>query len=554
MSTFQEIELSKIRPSPFNRRRRFEGSEFDDLAASIRDKGVLQPILVRPVSGDNGVTHEIVCGERRFRASSAAERQDIPCIVRDMDDDTAFEILMIENLQRQDLTELEEAEGFKEWLDRHGADQVDVLAEKIRCAPSYIRRKVSILALPKWVLRDWDHGKLKFGHIEILARMDNAKQIKEWVEKIYNWRMTVKDFRRQLAEAALSLSKAPFDLESAGCAACGKNTEVQRELFAVDTEGADCLDPVCFKRHVNNHLQKTKARRLGRWGTSNFMFEDDLRKKDLYPWDRDFEQKGHKKAPEQCRQCEECVTMVDVFGQATTPKILCIGDMACFQKTAKPRSGKQAGGNGGEGYASAAPRRQEQRAFAFREQFIKEEIPRRIKPDDELSRKLALVALVESSWAARAAFLKSHDTEVDAKQEILKMDAALVIENLQRLAVETLPSLGHDVLLMAAAQAGIDLKTDFVITDEYLNKMVKQELIEKGQELGLWETGEVRSFMHEVLGKKAGASPGGLKKSELIRCFLESGVDLKGKVPAEIYEIENRDTSRSNDMGAECRI
>lgn len=239
---FQEIPLSEITASPFNPRTKFEGAEFDELADSIRDKGVLQPILVRPIDGNGDRHYEIVAGERRYRASMTAGREDIPCVVCEIDDDTAFEMLMIENLQREDLTELEEAQGFRTWLDKHGMEEVDQLAGKVKCHPSYIRRRVAILTLPKSVLTAWDKGMLKFGHVEILSRLDNKKQIKEWVRKIIEYKMSVKEFRRDLNSDALPLKDAIFNLETAGCPSCGKNTTVQKELFSVESKKARCTE------------------------------------------------------------------------------------------------------------------------------------------------------------------------------------------------------------------------------------------------------------------------------------------------------------------------
>ena len=127
--------------------------------------------------------------------------------------------------------------------------------------------------------------------------------------------------------------------------------------------------------------------------------------------------------------------------------------------------------------------------------------------------------------------------------KILALDPDRVLAEMERLAVETLPSFDHDLLLKAGNLAGIDLASDFPITREYLLKMTKPELIALGAELRfadltLWATPEVASFIFEVLGRKRNAKPESLKKDELIRCFLESGVDLKGKVPAEIYDVQ----------------
>ena len=160
-----------------NPRRRFDGPAFDELLASVREKGVIQPIVVRPLgNGNQNPLFEIVAGERRWRASmkAAKEKQDrryIPAIIRDLDDNTAFEIMTIENLQREDLTELEEATSFKTYLDRKGVDSIEDLALKVGTTAAYIRRRVSVLGLPEQALALSEEGKLKFGHLALLVRL-----------------------------------------------------------------------------------------------------------------------------------------------------------------------------------------------------------------------------------------------------------------------------------------------------------------------------------------------------------------------------------------------
>ena len=168
---YQEIELQRLQPNPLNPRKRFSGAKFDELVASIREKGVIEPILARPMGDDR---LEIVAGERRYRASlTVAETggglngQKIPALVRELSDDDAFDIMCIENLHREDLTELEEAEGFKTYLDKRGPEALPDLAERTGINPRYIRRRVAVLSLPKKTLKAWEKGDLKYGHLRI---------------------------------------------------------------------------------------------------------------------------------------------------------------------------------------------------------------------------------------------------------------------------------------------------------------------------------------------------------------------------------------------------
>jgi ParB family chromosome partitioning protein len=145
--TYMGIDLAKIVCNPFNRRKCFEGEKFNQLVKSIEQKGVIEPILARPVNGN----FEVVAGERRYKGSLEAKLVTIPALVQEMTDDEAFEIMTIENLQREDLTPLEEAESFKDYLDRKGVEALPELAEKTGIPAKFIMRRIRVLSLPEKV-------------------------------------------------------------------------------------------------------------------------------------------------------------------------------------------------------------------------------------------------------------------------------------------------------------------------------------------------------------------------------------------------------------------
>lgn len=178
---FQEIALSNILPSPWNPRKTFKGPEFNELVDSIREQGVIQPVLVRPIEGKD-VPYELVFGERRLKASivvskknGGPEKSTIPALIRELNDDQAFELTTIENLQREDLNELEEAQGFKMFADRKGEEALPELAERTGKDIRYIRRRLAVLTLPKKVLKSWQNGDLRYGHLQQLLRLGNKK-------------------------------------------------------------------------------------------------------------------------------------------------------------------------------------------------------------------------------------------------------------------------------------------------------------------------------------------------------------------------------------------
>src|SRR5438477_9768856 len=128
----RSVPIEAIRPSPFQPRRRFAEAELDGLVQSIREKGVVQPLLVRPVddlvndSGDTGAEFELVAGERRWRAAQRAGLHEVPVVIRPVGDSEVLEIALVENLQREDLTSLEEAEAYSRLMQEFGHSQGDV--------------------------------------------------------------------------------------------------------------------------------------------------------------------------------------------------------------------------------------------------------------------------------------------------------------------------------------------------------------------------------------------------------------------------------------------
>ena len=159
------IPVEKLVPNPLQPRRDFPGAALQDLAASLRQKGVIQPLIVRPI----GLTDqfEIVAGERRWRAAQIAQLHELPVIVRDLDDTEVLEVAIIENIQRADLNAMEEALGFRQLMDRFGHTQ-EKLAEALSKSRSHIANLLRLLTLPEEVQAFVREGKLTAGHARAL--------------------------------------------------------------------------------------------------------------------------------------------------------------------------------------------------------------------------------------------------------------------------------------------------------------------------------------------------------------------------------------------------
>ncbi|MEP1588232.1 MAG: ParB/RepB/Spo0J family partition protein [Tateyamaria sp.] len=168
----QQIPIERIRPNPDQPRKRFESAPLDDLVASIKEKGVLQPLIVRPV----GDEFEIVAGERRWRAAQQAQLHSLPVIVRDFTDTEVLEVAIIENIQRADLNPIEEAAGYKQLMDRFGHTQ-EKMAEALGKSRSHIANLLRLLQLPNSVQSYVNDGTLSAGHARALITADNPEEL-----------------------------------------------------------------------------------------------------------------------------------------------------------------------------------------------------------------------------------------------------------------------------------------------------------------------------------------------------------------------------------------
>lgn len=166
------VALDALRASRFNPRRNFSEAQIEELAASIRERGLVQPLVVRPLRGSSD-TYEIVAGERRWRAAQRANLHEVAVVVRALSDKEAIEIAIIENVQREDLNAVEEAEGYRLLMDGHDYTQED-LAKVIGKSRSHLANTLRLLKLPDPVLELLRSGDLSAGHARCLIGRSDA--------------------------------------------------------------------------------------------------------------------------------------------------------------------------------------------------------------------------------------------------------------------------------------------------------------------------------------------------------------------------------------------
>lgn len=207
-----ELNINELRVNPYQPRQIFDEDALNELAESIKEHGVFQPIIVkRSIKG-----YEIIAGERRVRASKLAGKEVIPAIIRDFSDEEMMEIALLENLQRENLTAIEEAHAYKSILDNLEITQDD-LAKKVGKSRSHITNIIGLLRLPNDVQKLVNESKISMGHARVLSKIEDPEKIKEIVDKILKENLTVRDIENVTSNSNINKIHKQNKLE--------KNTE-----------------------------------------------------------------------------------------------------------------------------------------------------------------------------------------------------------------------------------------------------------------------------------------------------------------------------------------
>jgi ParB family chromosome partitioning protein len=233
------LPLDLLEPSPFQPRQNFDPQAMEELAESIRARGILQPLLVRP-DPKHGDRFQIVAGERRWRAAGLAGLHEVPAIVRGMSDIEAASAALIENLQREDLNPMDEAEGFSKLVDDLGVPQ-ETLAQAVGKSRSHISNMLRLLNLPPPIQNEVRKGALTFGHARaLLAHADPEAAMATVLAK----GLTVRETEALTAERKPRAGKAPAAEASADVAALEKRITEHLGCpakIAVDGQGGGSL-------------------------------------------------------------------------------------------------------------------------------------------------------------------------------------------------------------------------------------------------------------------------------------------------------------------------
>jgi ParB family transcriptional regulator, chromosome partitioning protein len=203
------VPIARIRPNPFQPRRTFPPEELEELQGSIRENGLLQPPVVRPDPEDPQSGFQLVAGERRFRSVEALGWTELPVIVRDVDDRTLLVLALVENIQRESLDPLEEAEGYRVLMDEFGLTQAAV-AEAVGRNRATVANTLRLLKLPPSVQQHLRTGTLSMGHARALLGVDDVGRLIHLANQVVNEGWTVRDVERRVR----TVSEADTDSSS----------------------------------------------------------------------------------------------------------------------------------------------------------------------------------------------------------------------------------------------------------------------------------------------------------------------------------------------------
>ena len=251
--SLRHMPIEMLRASPNNPRKHFAEADLDELAKSIRDKGLLQPLVVRPLEQGE---YEIVAGERRWRAAQRAGVHDVPVLIRELSDGEALEIALIENIQRSDLNPLEEARAYGMLLEQFLYTQQQ-LAESIGKSRSHVSNTLRLLTLPDSVRQQIEQGILTAGHARALVATDSPAELADQIIKLGLSVREAEGLARDAAPGRKAKAKAEKDadtqaLEKAVSEAIGLKVEISHKgdaggSIVVSYKTLDQLDDICHR-------------------------------------------------------------------------------------------------------------------------------------------------------------------------------------------------------------------------------------------------------------------------------------------------------------------
>lgn len=570
------ILLSHVEVVPeFNPRTYFDEAALKTLGESIKDNGLIQPIVVRPHPSEEG-RYQLVAGERRFRASKLVKLDTIDAVVRELDDRQALLVAVEENAKREDISVAEESKVARRTLDLFDGDERES-AKWLGWTVEKLRGRLALLHATQKVLDAVASRKIKPGHAELLATLPASTQDGS-LDAIINDGVTVADLKARLASFALDLATASFDV--AGCQGCPHNSTTQASLFEQSIGEGQCSNHECFTKKTDEHLEAVKAEKATEYPV---VFLD--REKDPASYTYLLKRGDGAVGPEQieaCRSnCQNCAAKISTkpgeVGKVETD--ICL-DLSCHAKkvkayakaTAAPKTETTPAGSPAADKGASKPSAPKKKSSAKKTtsasprkvvsahaSLLREISKDAVDADTGMLEAFALVALQEkhgSQMYHNTNADKDKNARTKAVVKYARMSAEERRAELMKVVGKVLKSnettepsmtgkLGDFDHLAGAfiGMAGIELAGRFKLTAEYLDNYTKAGIGSLMGEAGFdkWlDEKEGEGAFKKLLNKKHG---------EICKAILDSDFDFSQFVPADLAAVPAKYRAKNSEEG-----
>jgi ParB/RepB/Spo0J family partition protein len=523
-------------------RKDMDPAGIKDLTASIKSVGILEPLIIRRSEGEllKKGAFTLIAGHRRLKAAGGAGLKEVPCIVLGVTEQQALEIQVIENLQRRDLNPIDEATGYKVLMEMCEYDLKGV-ASKIGISESSVRKRIRLLELPKKYQDAILTDKITPGHGLVLVRLQDPEKQAELYDEIIDDEYSVKRAEEVLENYTSNLSKAPFCKKD--CEKCPHNGQQQLDMFDKknDLKG-ECLYSKCFNQKFDEWLKVKRAalekqgfrviteKELEKRGWANREQLHSFQKKELGP-----DYKG------KCRKnCEHYVYALqrNVYDPI---REFCF-NAKCLNKLTRDTTDPGTGDGNKQSSADYVNIRRDDKQDFYIEVALK-------KTDNKIIQRLILLDLIlPNTWQPDEAeeFLSRHceltskekdkrntpDLRPVAMERLLAMPDKVIAAGITEFMMKGLRDRQNNLLDVMARHQDVDIEQDFLITEKYLKKKTKAQIMKIAEEIKLLKY--LKKIKHVLV--RAGNKMPNLPKPKMIAVFFKEGFDLKGKVPKEIIK------------------
>lgn len=485
-----------------NYRDDMDKTRLKELAESIKHKGVLQPILVRPK--DNA--HQIVAGNRRYLAADMAGLVEIPTIIKTLTDEEALEIQVIENGQREDTNPMDDARGFQKLIDT-GKHTPKTLAERLGKTLAHVNTRLKLLELPKEAQKAVQDEKITIGHAMVLMRLKNPADQKEFLEEMKrDGGMTVQAAIDRCQRYSLNIEQAAFD--TTDCKTCPYLASNQTLLFAELKKSGQCTGRHCYMAKTKKHYEAQIAEKR-KAGFPIITDQDEIRNAMSYGARKTCvilapDTTGHHNAIRPKRYKSDCIKCTEHHayffhmrefygGIETIYGEICLNKKCLDKMNTAPKAKTQEALDANEPETievnenESTPSRREKARFC-RDRFLRANIPAKVEASATLQKRLAIYHLLcrfgihNNTGEILKKYAPSASASYRREQAIYHVVMQIETEKLDavmaQLATDLVQITDPKVLLMLAPEATIDMTTDFGPDEEFLKCMKKNELVE----------------------------------------------------------------------------